>query len=506
VQFSNWCKGKLARIIKLILSGTLSVSISTAVVSSEETKSLDKSGSAFASKAEAMTSTSAASKTAGSMSNAETEASSDPVPDLVTSIRALEVQVLGVAPDSESIEDRLIAMEGKLFGKKFSGSLFERLIHIRQVLTVNGAADAEDTAEAKNNAAAEETVEAKKTAETKERAEAKNNAAAKETVEAKNTAETKETVEAKNTAEARDTAAAKDAADAKDTAATVAKEAAAGKDASAAKDTDAAAAKKTTRTVARPSRAEQLLEAHKLFDDKNYRAARKAMEVFIARNPLIYNGYYLLGLIDLKEHEPLPEFNQFAYNQFLKANILAPKSPDCDFVCRYVMQAVRSQRPPDPRSVAVSAKNIPIQALLNIGVNCFLRSDDADARDLFEFIVKYFPGGAASANYNLAAMAEKHGQLQPALALYRTALTASYDRDALVSYKLLQKNDVDILSAKLIRRTIQRIELKIKTNDRSWTGNEQEKGTPVIVRCTINRLSSTDIWADIVDAGDNLMQ
>jgi tetratricopeptide (TPR) repeat protein len=364
-------------------------------------------------------------------------------------------------------------MEQKLFGKKLSGSLFDRLLQIRQALTAKDAI-------APNDAVANE-------------APVDKLSSLSSVPLTLSTPSTPITSTTSTTSTITTTTATSSippvpsvplappaVADAK--------------------------TKKSAPASIGPSRAEQLYEAHKLFDDKNYKGARKAMEAFIARNPLVYNGYYLLGLIDLKEHESSPEYNQFAYNQFLKAYNLAPASPDCEFVCRYVRQAVRSQQPPDPRSVAISEKNNPIQALLNVGVNCFLRSDDADARDLFEFIVKYCPGGAASANYNLGAMAEKHGQLQQALTLYHKALSASFDRDALVSYRMLQGNVVDDLSAKLIRRSIQRLELKIKANDRTWTGNEQEKGTPVIVRCTINRLSPSSIWADITDAGDNRMQ
>jgi TolA-binding protein len=478
VLFSKWCKNTLARIIRLILSGTLSFSFSTATAFSEEIKRAEESPSAVASdiassssktesksssKSKTSTPVPSASKDSGPAAASESEASSESVPDLVTSIRALEVKVLGASPDSESIEDRLIAMEEKLFGKKLSGSLFERLIQIRQAITAKESPL--DNVIGSTNASPE-TSAAAAAANTSPRGSKSGLAMVPNA----------STVSAVVSANSAPPAVAN------------------------------AKSKKPASAPAEPSRAEQLKEAHQLFDDKNYKGARKAMEAFIARNPLVYNGYYLLGLIDLKEHEPLPEYNQFAYNQFLKAYNLAPASPDCEFVCRYIVQVVRSQRLPDPRSVAISAKNSPVQALLNIGVNCFLRSDEPDARDLFEFIVKYCPGGAASANYNLGAMAEKHGQLKPALALYRNALTASYDRDALVSYKMLDRNDVDQLSAKLIARTVQRIELKIKANDRTWTGNEQEKGTPVSIRCTINRLSPTNIWADIFDAGDNQMQ
>jgi tetratricopeptide (TPR) repeat protein len=407
----------LSRIIGLILFGTLSFSFSTAAAFSREAKPVASSSSS--------------SDPVGAPEGQTAPASE---PDLITNIRSLEVKVLGAAPESESIDDRLVAMEEKLFGKKSSGSLFERLIKITQALTPKMGGESEIKPTPLASAALPSVTPPMEVA--------------------------------------------------------------------------AAKSKNTAAAPAAPSRAAQLNAAHQLFDEKNYKGARKLIETFISHNPLVYNGYYLLGLIDLKEHEPLPEYNQFAYNQFLKADNLATKSPDCDFVCRYVAQVVRAQRPLDPRSVAVSGKMNGVQALLNVGVNCFLRNDDADARDMFEFVLKYCPGGAASANYNLGAMAEKHGQLPQALTFYRTALTASYDRDALISYKMLKKNDfeVDALSQKLIRRTLQRIALKIKSNDHAWTGDDQEKGTAVGPRCTINRISPNSAWSDIFDAGDNQLQ
>jgi len=453
----------LSRIIGLILFGTLSFSFSTAAAFSREAKPVESSNSSSVPVAAPEGQTAPASE-----------------PDLITSIRSLEVKVLGAAPESESINDRLVAMEEKLFGKKSSGSLFERLIKITQALApkMGGEAELKPSQEAES-AGKEKVSEVAPPAKT-----------------APETANTGGSIANTNSETAPATSLNTPLASAALSGVVPPVVA----DSPKSKDTAAA--------PAAPSRAAQLNAAHQLFDEKNYKGARKLIETFISHNPLVYNGYYLLGLIDLKEHEALPEYNQFAYNQFLKADNLAIKSPDCDFVCRYVAQVVHAQRPPDPRSVAVSGAMNGVQALLNVGVNCFLRNDDAGARDMFEFVLKYCPGGAASANYNLGAMAEKHGQLPQALTFYRTALAASYDRDALISYKMLKKHDfeVDALSQKLIRRTLQRIELKIKSGDHTWTGDDQQKGTAVSPRCTINRLSPNNVWSDISDAGDNQMQ
>ena len=338
-------------------------------------------------------------------------------------ICALEVEVLGNAPENESVEQRLWAMEDKLFGQRSTEGLFVRLRKIQSAL------------QDKNGAYGP----------------------------------------AKLTHPSEGT--------------------------SAAPSTAPVATQATAPVKGVPSKADQLWEAHKLFDEKNYAGARKSLQAFIAKNPLEYNGYYLLGLTDLEEHDALPEYDQFAYNQFLKAFYLQPRSLDCKIVCEYVGNTARRLRV-DPRCVAVPSfyKGSP-QSLLNVGVNCFLRDDNANATDLFGFVVKYCPGAAASGHYNLGAMDERKGQLQPALKEYRAAQTACQDRNALYAAGMLKSDDVDLLSPALIARTIQLVEHKIKTGDKSWTGSEQAKGAQLSTRCTINRLSASDMSADIFDAG-----
>ncbi|MDR3614516.1 MAG: hypothetical protein P4L53_13220 [Candidatus Obscuribacterales bacterium] len=255
------------------------------------------------------------------------------------------------------------------------------------------------------------------------------------------------------------------------------------------------------------SKVEQLREAHRFFDDKNYVAARKSIEQFVAKNPLDYNGYYLLGLTDTKEHNVLPEYDQFAYDQFLKALYLEPQNSECQSICDYVDNLVRGQLRSDSRCVAIPTfrDNSP-QCLLNTGLNCFLRGDDNNARDLFDFVIKFCPTAAASAHYNLAAMAERKGLLPQALKEYQVALAVCEDRDRLFAAGTVKRNDVDLLSRNLLLRTIQLVEYKIKTKNKNWMGVDQDKEARQSMRMTINRLSPTDPMTDIRDAGERRNQ
>ena len=103
-------------------------------------------------------------------------------------------------------------------------------------------------------------------------------------------------------------------------------------------------------------------------------------------------------------------------------------------------------------------------------------------------------------------MAERNGQLQTALQHYHAAEKAWKDRTALINAGLLRREDVDNLSWRLIERAIQGLERKIKTGDHKWEGDTPEKNAGFNKRRTINRLSPTDEWADIRDAGESEFQ
>ena len=387
---------------------------------------------------------------AGSLAGAD-QAPLQEEPKLLTDIRSLETKVLGQSSPGESIEQRLDAIEMKLFGQKSSASLYDRITKIK------AQTDADSSV-------LPPAVKPKPSEVMPPPA----------TVE-----ETNKGIEIRS--DKTPPPASKDKANA------------------------------PTESINKPPpdrkpspfelKTEQLRKIQAVFEDSNFKLAHKLATDFVNEHPYEHNGYFALAQIDIQERSSPPEYDQYAYNQLLKAYYLQPGNKLCDKAFTYLRYAVGVTRRNDPKCIFMSSRSMRgPQALLNVGVNCFKRDDEKDAIDIFKFVAKFSPGGAASAYYNLAAIAESHGQLSNALKLYQSAEAAWQKRCTLDAARLLKFDDADRLSERLLARTLQRVNLKIKNGDKVWQGVVPDPNAPESRRLTINRLGPND-WSDTADAG-----
>ncbi|HEY9754376.1 MAG TPA: tetratricopeptide repeat protein [Oculatellaceae cyanobacterium] len=295
------------------------------------------------------------------------------------------------------------------------------------------------------------------------------------------------------------------------------------------------------------TRSSQLLKIQSSFEDGNFKQARKLANEYVANHPLDHNGYFALGQIDIQEKQLAPELDQWAIIQFLKAEYLSPNNKKLQNIWGYLNFPTHNDLAHKQGILPINHGRDGPDSLLNLGVNLFRIGNEHDAIDIFTFMTKCVPLGAASAHYNLGAINECHGRLEAArkeylasmrAAQYRTTLLngleamkqrlQSFDRpsassamanrrragravineigqstDSGASNRLYARStSADAISERLIARTLQRIDLKIHSRDKGWTGYVPQKDARPTERCIINRLGPDD-QSDIADAGDS---
>ncbi|HEY9680159.1 MAG TPA: hypothetical protein V6C86_01040 [Oculatellaceae cyanobacterium] len=303
----------------------------------------------------------------------------------------------------------------------------------------------------------------------------------------------------------------------------------------------------TTNRDSADTRSSQLLKIQSFFEDGNFKQARKLANEYVANHPLDHNGYFALGQIDIQEKQLAPELDQWAIIQFLKAEYLSPNNKKLQNIWGYLSFPTHNDLARKQGILPINHGRDGPDSLLNLGVNLFRIGNEHDAIDIFTFMTKCVPLGAASAHYNLGAIDEYHGRLEAArkeylasmrAAQYRTTLLngleamkqrlQSFDRSSASSTMATRRragraviNEIgqstdpgasnrlyarstsaDAISERLIARTLQRIDLKIHSHDKGWTGYVPQKDARPTDRCIINRLGPDD-QSDIADAGDS---